>query len=161
MSKVTFVLYDNNLEKASFGVDLPSLNAISYVATKALVDDLQTALADISLGVLGSRTVTDSVETYEVTRSIDPACNREAGVVFYMTSGTTSQKMRVTLPAPDLTKFPFATLGVGSVTAPFTGLHADLSAFITAIENAAVYTQDDGGVETVAVYKIEHVGRNL
>lgn len=160
-SSTTFTFVDNNMEKSSFSIGIADLNAISYTAVADDVDRLAEALQLLTLGEYSSWTMVADTETYNPTRPTSPYANREAGVVVGMVSTTSGGRTRVTIPAPDLTKFPFAALGVGRVEAPFTGLHADLQAFITQLEATAAYVPSDGNVETVTVSYLEHVGRNL
>jgi len=161
MSNISISVLDNNMERSAFSVGIASLNPISYAATKINVDDLVTTLAAVTLGHVATLTVTDEVRKIDETRPSDPYANRENGVVFGMVSANTGSKMRATLPAPDLSLFPFAARGVGRVDAPFTGLSTELQAFIDKLEDTAAYIDNSGGVETVTVSYIEYVGRNL
>jgi len=162
MSNMSVSIIDNDNESSKFALSIPQLDAAGYVATMANVDAIVTALGAVTLGAIKAETVTATTVTHDPSRPTDPYANRETGVIFYMVSDTTGQKMRVTLPAPNLSLFPFSTLGVGRVQTPWpVALSAGVQALIDAIEAGAVYEQDDGGVETVTVYAMEHVGRNL
>lgn len=162
MSTMSVSILDNDNEASKFSLPIPVLDGASYAGVMAGVNAIVNAVEALTLGEIKSEVVTASVTTHDPNRPTNPYANREAGVIFYMSSNTTGQKVRVTLPAPDLTLFPFSTVGKGKVELPWpVTLSTEVLALISAIEGGAVYQQDDGGVETVTVYALEHVGRNL
>lgn len=166
MSNMVMTFVDGDMERCSFGVPIPVLDAASITDVTNDVEALRDAVNALSLANETTYTIVASKESTPPVRPTDAYANREAAVVFTCISNTTGSRVSFSLPAPNLAMFPFANLGKGKVYV-YTDVvslptnYPQLYNMIVAIEAVVVYQQDDGGIETVTVSTIEHVGRNL
>lgn len=158
-STLTMTFVDNSAERSAFAVPIADIDATNHDTQMAAVAALQGDVELCSLAPLAKRTVTHSSVDYPFTVPTNAYANRETAVVFTMVGDTEpSNKVRVSLPAPDLDKFPFIAAQSDIVNAPFSGLHADLASLIVELENTVKHPVTG---EDMSVSRLEKIGRNL
>lgn len=159
MTTASFTFVDNSKERTTFSVPIADMDAANHDTQVAAVAALQADVEALTLGALGKRTITHSSLDYAYTIPTSAYANRESGVAFTMKGAVEpSNQVRVTLGAPDLDKFPFVAAQSDIVSAPFSGLHADLAGLITELENIVVHPVTG---EAMTVDRMEKIGRNL
>lgn len=158
-SKANLSYIDNSKERSTFAVPIAAITAVNHDTQVAAVAALQADADLCTLGAPSKLSIVHSDVDYVYTVPTDVNANREVGVTFTLQGATNPKnKVRVTLPAPDLAKFPFVTAQSDIVEAPFSGLHADLSGLVTELENIVVHPVTE---EAMTVQRMEKVGRNL
>lgn len=154
---LTFVGFDG--KRTTFSVPVAQITAANHDAVAIQAADIQTEIEDLTLGALAKRTVTHSNLDYVYTLPTNPYATRDTSVQFTLSGAVEpSNKVRVSLGAPDLSKFPFVALQSEVANAPFSNLHADLTAAITVLEGAVLHPATE---EAMTVTKMELIGRNL
>lgn len=158
-SKVNLTYIDNSKERTTFSVPVPEIDALNHDTEITLIGNLQTAMDALTLGAPAKRSIVHSDVDYVYTVPTDVNANREVGVMFTL-QGTSEpkNKVRATIGAPDLADFPFVAAQSDIVEAPFSGLSADLTAAIAAMEAVIVHPVSG---ETMTVQRMEKIGRNL
>ncbi len=158
-SSATITTIDNSKERSGFGFPVAAITAANHDAQYTAIGVVQTAVAAMTLAAVASRNVTQENVQFPYVVPSDVYANRESGVTFTLEGTTTSKnRVRVTLPAPDLSKFPFVALQDDIAQIPFAGLHADLIYLISALEAAVVHPVSN---EAMIVVRMEKIGRNL
>jgi hypothetical protein len=149
-------MIDGSNEPFSFGVTVQSVTGATWPALEVAVEDLQNVIGAVSYGAQKSRSITDSEKTAVLVPGEDGA-NREVAVRYLM-QDPDGNKSVVSLGAPILGVFPFATLNTDYVDVPHAsvvGDAADLAAWLDANARHPI-----SGL-ALTVYAIEKVGRNL
>lgn len=158
-SKANLTYIDNSKERTSFSVPIAEITAANHDTQVAAVAALQADIDLLTLAAPAKKSITHSDVDYVYTVPTDEYANREAGVMFTLQGAVNPKnKVRVTLGAPDLSKFPFVTAQSDIVEVPFGTIHADLSGAITELENVVVHPISG---EAMTVQRMEKVGRNL
>lgn len=154
---LNYIGYDK--KTSDFGVPIAAITAVNHDGQVTIADNIQSA-ADVCTEMApNSRSMKHSDVTYVATIPADESATRKRGVTLTLRGDTNPKnKVRVTLPGADMSKFPFEAAQSDVVEAPFSGLHIDLTALITALDAGVVHPVSE---ESMSVYRLEHVGRNL
>lgn len=153
-STVSLSFKDYSLEPSNSKVTITQLTAGNVVATLALVDALISAIEAITLGQMTKSRVVFRDQVEDATTPTDPTAQRESKWLVHYHDTTTGKKYRIELPCADLTG---TNLNTNSDEANLAD--TQIAAFVTAFE--AVASDPDTGLNTVAVDKIEFVGKRL
>ena len=117
--------------------------------------DMSLIISSLSLGVLQTTNIgVNSVLTRD--RSTEVYAHRETAVRFVMVDAAGNQVV-ASLPAPDLSKFPFATIGQDTTPVPYAGQHADVTLMVAELEAEAVHPITG---DALTVIRLDFVGRN-
>lgn len=155
-TRLTFGIADNNNEIGSFAYNVE--NATDGASFEAAADaraDMSLVIAALSLGVLQTTNIgVNDVLTRD--RSTETYAVREVAVRFVMVDADGNQVVS-SLPAPDLSKFPFNAIGQDSTPVPYTGMHSDVGLMISALEADAIHPITGNAL---TVIRLDFVGRN-
>lgn len=155
-TKVTFGIKDNSNEIGYFSVSVPNVtDGAGFDVAKNAEGDLALYVAALSLGVINTQNIGVN-DVLSKDRATDPYALRETAVTFTMTDSE-NNLVKASLPAPDLTKFPFAALGQDTTPVPYTGVHADVDIFIQTLEAEAVHPITGNAL---TVIRLDLVGRS-
>jgi len=155
MGKHVFTLADYDGETSTVTIPSPDLTDVNIVDELANAIDFQTALDNVSLGLITRRTTVAKISPQAVGRAADPAAQREAKALVRYHDGTTFEKFSMEIPAPDPDTMNvshrklYYVPGSGDNDANWTALVGEIEAHVAPNGNAVV------------VDEIIHVGRNL
>ena len=155
-TRLTFGIADNNNEIGSFAYNVE--NATDGPSFETAVDargDMSILIAALSLGVLQTTNIGVN-DVYTRDRSTETYAVREVAVRFVMVDNDGNQVVS-SLPAPDLSKFPFAAIGQDTTPVPYAGMDADVGLMIAALERDAIHPITGGNL---TVIRLDFVGRN-
>lgn len=159
MTTATFTFIDNSKEFTSFGVPMDEITAANHDVQVAAAATIRGNVEALTLAVLTKSTVVHSSQDFVYTVPTSAYANRETAVQFTLQGDTEPKnKVRVSLGAPDLDKFPFVAAQSDIVEVPFSGLHADLTSLISSLEN---FVKHPVTGEDMTVVRMEKIGRNL
>lgn len=151
---VTFNDYDD--ERGSFGFQVVNLTAANYDAQATLQNAFNTAMLDLSTGVVRKQGVN---QFGAISRALpsNQAAQREIKYLVTMLDGTADKLFQFEIPCADMTLLPAASSYLvlrGTIQGADAG--GEIAAFIAATE--AYYLSPYGNAATV--WEIELVGRN-
>lgn len=126
-----------------------SLAAANFDAQVTLANNLETALADLTLATMHKRTRVAS-EAVLSTSAPDPGVQRESKWLVTYRDNVTGKKYRLEIPGADTTLLEEGTDRLSHAAAEYT-------AFKTAFE---AYVVSEAGNATV-LEELIHVGRNI
>lgn len=152
MARSQFQITDYSNEKSNVTVNAPNLSAANFDAQEALRLSLQTAINNLSIGVM-SRTQVTNVIVDEPGIPTNPFAQREMKWLVSYTGNTSGKLYQLEIPAPSLTD----NLAPNSDLADLTS--TDWAAFVTAFE--AYARTPDSLIEGVTVIQARLVGRNI
>lgn len=138
-------------EKANASLTIVQLTAGNVVATLALVDALLASMQAITEGSAETSRVTYRTQEEDPGRPTSESAQRERKWLVFYHDTTTNKKYRFEIPTALLT----ANLVAGTDLADLGA--TNIAAFVSAFE--AVVKDPDTGLNTVAIDKIQHVGR--
>lgn len=155
-TRITLGLADNNNEVGQFAYNVPNaVDGPGFVNAAGSRADMSIIAAALSLGVLQTTNIgVNTVLTRD--RSTETYAHRETAVRFVMVNAAGNQTV-ASLPAPDLSKFPFAAVGQDTIPVPYAGVHADVQLMIDALERDAVHPITE---DSLTVIRLDFVGRN-
>lgn len=148
----TVQITDFSAEKSSFQVTSPTLTTGNIVAQLGLLDALQAATEDISIGHL-SRISAAIQYVDDPGLPTSPFAQREMKWLVTYSGDTSGKLFQVEVAAPDLTD----NLNGNSDDADLSS--TDWAAFVTAFE--AFAKSPDNGTEAVTLVSARVVGRNI
>lgn len=155
-TRLNFGLIDNNGEKGFFNLPVAEANTgVAFESAKQAQGDIAISLAALSLGVLGVQSF-NATDTLSTDRSTETYAHRETAVRFVMVDGDANQVV-ASLPAPDLAKFPFVTLGQDTTPYPYVSINADVSGLVALLETYGKHPITGGAL---TVIRLDFVGRN-
>jgi len=155
-TRVNIGMIDNSLEPFSFGLTVSDVTGATWPTLETAVEGLQSILELVSYGAQKTRTISDTEKT-AVTPPSNISANREVAVRYLMQDAD-GNKSVVSVGAPNLSNFPFATLNKDYIPLPnasVTGSAGDLVTWLGANAKHPI-----SGL-ALTVYAIEKVGRNL
>jgi len=155
-TKVTLGLKDNSSEMGYFSVAVADVtDGTTFDSAKNVQGDLALYVAALSLGVLNTQNIGVN-DVLSKDRATDAYANRESAVTFTMTDSD-NNLVKASIPAPDLSKFPFADLGQDTTPVPYAGMHTDVDIFIQTLEAGAVHPITGNAL---TVIRMDFVGRS-
>jgi len=155
-TRLSFGIKDNSNEMGSFSVAVAHVtDGTGFDAAKNAQGDFALAIAALSLGVINTQNI-GANDTLSKDRATDPYANRESAVTFTMQDAG-GNLAKASIPAPDLTKFPFADLGQDTTPVPYVGTDAAVQVMIDAIEADAVHPITG---DALTVIRMDFVGRS-
>lgn len=158
MTVFTLTMNDAKSQQCSFTLPMTQMTAANHdtlITNASLVADLVLAVsAAAETGNAMNHSVTKNAA---YTRPTSGYANRENAVIVSLLGDTSGKTYSVSIPAPDMDKWPFNVDGKEIYDAPFSGLHVDVQLVIDAL-NAHFRGNDE---ETATVTRFRFVGRNL
>lgn len=138
-------------ESTNWSVPVTTLTAANYVAKKALIDDLNTAVDSIIIGMIAKKEVVIDRTLVSALPAASTLAQRENKWLLRYVDTVTSQKFRVSIGTADLTELPdnseFLDLTAG-----------DGLALKTAFD--AIVVSPDNSSNAVSLRSVQFVGRN-
>lgn len=151
-TQANFTFLDASNEKSTSSMTAVALTALNFDAQEALFASLQSAMLNLTIGVL-NKTQRASVTEGSNTPPVDPYAQRELKWLVSYAGVTSGKIFQVEIATPDLTD----NIVPGSDEALVTS--SDWTAFITAFE--AYVKSPDNGTEAVDFLNARLVGRNI
>lgn len=142
---------DFSQEASNMGLTVTQITAGNLVATLGLLDTLLAATQAITEGQAARSRVLARVQDEDTTPPAAESAQRERKWLVFYHDTVTAKKFRLEIPTALLT----GNLVSGSDLADLGA--TNIAAWVTAFE--AVARDPDTGLNTVAVDKIQHVGR--
>lgn len=160
VSRASLTYIDNSKEKSSFQFAVEQITSLNRDNVTAGIATIQSAADAMTLGAPSNFNITDTNIEYPYTVPNDEAANREMAVEFTMQDVVNPKnKTRVSLPAPNLSLFPFVEAQSDVVEFPYAGtISTELQTLINALEDEVVHPISE---QSVTVIRIKRVGRNL
>jgi hypothetical protein len=155
VTNITFGIADNSNERGVFSVPTADATAGNYATLQALQGDLAVHIADLSLGVLQTQSI-NSPQTLSNQKADDVWANRELAVRFVFADANGNQAT-VSLPAPDLARFPFNDMGSDVVNWPYPTPYNGVTSFVITMESDMKHPTLG---TAVTLQRLELVGRN-
>jgi len=152
MGRASFTYLDHSIERSNAGVYITDLSAANFDAVNLLVDDLVTAIGNVTLGLLVRDQRIATITKVAPVPPADEGAQRENKWLVHASDDVTALSVTFELPCANpvgqiLGNTDFMDLGVGT----------DGETLKSAIE--AVARSNVGN--TVTVTSIEYVGRNI
>ena len=138
-------------EKAAMSITITQLTSGNVVASLAALDTLLGTMQAITEGNAESSRVVFRSQSEDPGRPSSESAQRERKWLVFYHDETTDKKYRVEIPTALLTD----NLVPGTDLADLAA--TDVAAFVTAFE--AIAKDPDTGLNSVAIDKIQHVGR--
>lgn len=138
-------------ESASWSAAVTTLTAANYVAQKALIDALFTAVEGVIVGNSAKTEITIDREMLSQLPAATNLAQREIKLLLRYEGATSHKKFRISIPTFDLSLLP--------IHSEFLPLDADEGlALKTAFE--AIVKSPDNGTEATVLLSAQFVGRN-
>jgi hypothetical protein len=154
-TNLVFGIADNSNERGVLSIPVATATPGNYATIQGLQGDIALNIAALSLGVLQTQTIS-TPQTLSRDKADDVWANRELAVRFVLADASLNQAS-VSLPAPDLAKFPFNDMGSDVVNWPYPDPDTDVTAFVINLEGDMRHPISGAAVTLV---RIELVGRN-
>jgi len=152
MARTSFQITDYSNEKSSVTVTAPNLSAANFDAQATLRTALQTAVNNLSIGVLSRTTVSD-IPLDEPGIPTNPFAQRELKWLVTYIGSVSGKSYQIEIPAPSVTD------NLAGNTDEANLASTDWAAFVEAFEDYA--RSPDSLTETVIVTGARLVGRNI
>jgi len=138
-------------ETSSFEVPVTTLTAANLVAQTALINDLQIAVDNLTIGQLNKTAIIQNRTQVSISNSPNVAAQRECKLLLRYHDNTDFTKFRVSIPTFDLT-----ALESGN---EYLDLEADEGLALKTAFEAIVRSPNDAS-HAVTLDSAQHVGRN-
>jgi hypothetical protein len=153
-SRATISYRDYDGERSSVSFEAAVLSAANFDSQNTLVTALQTAITDVTLGLIQSKNYGVVIDYANAPANDSAAARESKWLVVYTDDTAPARKLQMEIPCADV--------NTDALRQPNSDLadleHEDWEAFVTAFE-AVVLAPYTGG--SVTVQEIRLVGRNL
>lgn len=101
-SLVNFKIIDHSGEYSNVGMNIPTIDEVSWVATETAIAGLQAALLALTAGNIAWRSLTAYNVPVNDNYPANEFAQRETGLRLFYKDTVNGKKFHITIPAPDL-----------------------------------------------------------